>query len=67
MRRILFLFVTVWIIGISCAQGAVRITRMTTNDEVNPVCVNSVRFGWQTSCPIQGTHQTAYEVQVYKG
>ena len=67
MRRILFLFVTVWIIGVSCAQGAVRITRMTTNDEVNPVCVNSVRFGWQTSCPIQGTHQTAYEVQVYKG
>lgn len=40
---------------------------MTTNDEVNPLCVNSVRLGWQISCPSQGTRQTAYEIQVNKG
>ena len=52
---------------VSHAAEKVWITKMTTNDEVNPACVNSVRLGWQTNCPEEGTRQTAYEVEVFLG
>lgn len=67
MKRLLFLLAALSLCCVSYCQKAVKITRMTTNDEVNPLCVNSVRLGWQISSPSQGTRQTAYEIQVNKG
>ena len=67
MKRLLLLMSVAFLGSFLYGQKAVKITRLTTNDEVNPVCVNSVRLGWQTNCPSQGTRQTAYEIQVNQG
>lgn len=49
------------------SREVLKITKMTVNDVVNPVCVNSVRLGWQTGCPVQGARQAAYEIRVSEG
>ena len=67
MKRLLLLMSVTFLGSFSYGQKSVKVTRLTINDEVNPVCVNSVRLGWQTNCPSLGTRQTAYEILVNQG